>query len=43
LTLTHRGGNDYDGVLQTIEPNGEFTYPVEVTFDGKEFAWKIVN
>jgi uncharacterized protein YdgA (DUF945 family) len=43
FSLAHRGGSEYQGVLETIEPNGEFSYAVEVTYDGREFAWKIVK
>ena len=39
--LTHRGGNDYHGILETEEPHGEFTYPVDVVYDGNTFSWEI--
>lgn len=41
--LTHRGGNEYRGILETREPYGEFTYSVEVIYDGKTFSWEIIN
>ena len=43
FALTHKGGNEYKGILETKEPNGEFTYSVEVISDGKTFTWEIVN
>jgi hypothetical protein len=39
--LTKRGGNEYKGILETIEPHGEFTYSVEVIYDGKMFSWEV--
>jgi len=39
--LTKKGGNEYKGILETIEPFGEFTYTVEVIYDGNMFAWEI--
>lgn len=41
--LTHKGGNEYRGILETKEPHGEFTYSVEVIYDGRAFSWEIVN
>jgi len=41
--LTHKGGNEYKGILETKEPNGEFVYSVEVIYDGKAFSWEINN
>jgi hypothetical protein len=43
LVLTKKAGNEYAGVLETQEPNGKFTYSVEVIFDGTNMTWKIVN
>lgn len=43
LILTRKSGNDYTGVLQTSEPNGEFTYTVEVVYDGNNFTWKTIE
>ena len=34
LVLTKKAGNEYVGVLETQEPNGAFTYSVEVISDG---------
>ena len=39
--LTKKGGNEYKGILETIEPLGEFTYSVEVIYDGKMFTWEV--
>lgn len=39
--LTHRGGNEYRGILKTREPHGEFTYTVEVIYDGRTFSWEV--
>ncbi len=41
LILTKKSGNEYDGVLQTTEPNGEFTYKVAVVYDGNNMTWEI--
>ena len=41
FALTHKGGNEYKGILETREPLGEFTYTVEVIYDGKMFSWEI--
>lgn len=43
LILTKKSGNEYNGVLETSEPNGEFTYSVEVIYDGENMTWKIVD
>ncbi len=43
LILTHKGGNEYKGVLETQEPYGEFTYSVDVIYDGQSFSWEITN
>jgi len=41
LILTKKGGNVYSGVLDTKEPEGEFTYTVEVIYDGQNMTWEI--
>ncbi len=41
LMLTKKGGNEYSGILETREPNGPFTYRVEVVYDGKTFNWQV--
>jgi hypothetical protein len=43
LILTKKSGNEYNGVLQTSEPNGQFTYTVEVIYDGDNMTWKIIE
>jgi hypothetical protein len=43
LILSKKSGNEYNGVLKTSEPNGEFTYSVEVIYDGKNFTWRIIE
>ena len=39
--LTHKGENEYVGVMTTSEEYGEFTYTVEVTYDGEAFMWEV--
>ena len=39
--LTHKGGNEYVGVMNTSEEYGEFTYKVEVTYDGEAIMWEV--
>lgn len=41
FTLTHVGGNEYVGVLETIENGQSYTYPVSVISDGTTFVWEI--
>lgn len=41
LVLTKKAGNEYAGVLETQEPNGAFTYTVEVISDGKNMTWQV--
>ena len=43
LILTKKSGNEYTGILETSEPNGTFTYSVEVIYDGNNMTWKIIN
>jgi small nuclear ribonucleoprotein (snRNP)-like protein len=43
LILTKKSGNEYNGVLETSEPNGNFTYTVEVVYDGENMTWKITE
>jgi len=43
LVLVNKGGNEYSGVLETSEPNGNFTYSVVVVYDGDSFTWEIVE
>ena len=43
LILTKKSDYEYSGILETKEPNGSFTYSVDVTSDGDSFNWKIVQ
>jgi archaellum component FlaG (FlaF/FlaG flagellin family) len=43
LILTKKQGNEYSGILETSEPNGAFTYSVEVIYDGNNMTWKIIQ
>lgn len=43
LVVTKKQGNEYSGVLETSEPNGDFTYSVEIISDGNSFTWKVLN
>ena len=45
LRLVREGpdSNKYNGVLKTSEPYGSFVYSVDVTYDGKQFTWEIVD
>lgn len=40
LVITKKGGNEYSGVLETQEPNGTFTYAVDIVSDGKNITWQ---
>ena len=47
FSLTHKGGNEYRGLLYTNEVDevgnrGAFTYTVDVICDGKSFLWEIL-
>jgi hypothetical protein len=41
--LIHKSGNEYSGILKTIENSEEFTYQVDVTVDGDSYMWRIVQ
>ncbi len=41
FTLTHVNGNEYVGVLETLENGEDFSYPVNVISDGKTFVWEV--
>ena len=41
LILTKKSGNEYNGILETSEPDGDFTYSVEVIYDGDNMTWEI--
>jgi len=41
--LTHKGGNEYWGILETNEEGEKFKYAVSVVCDGENFTWEIVE
>lgn len=41
LTLTHKKGNEYVGILETIEDNKPVFYNIKVNFDGQTISWKL--
>ena len=41
LTRTSEDSNMYKGILESDEPNGKFTYAVDVSYDGENFTWEI--
>ena len=41
LILTHKGANEYKGVLNTSEPGGDFVYTIEVIYDGENMTWEV--
>ena len=41
FVLTHVSGNEYVGVLETLENGENFTYNVNVISDGNSFVWEI--
>ena len=41
LILTHEEGNSYTGILETSEPDGDFSYYVDVVYDGNSFIWEV--
>ena len=41
--LTHKSGNEYSGLLETIEDDESFKYSVDVIYDGNYFQWEIVE
>ncbi|MCX6136679.1 MAG: hypothetical protein NTV54_04185 [Ignavibacteriales bacterium] len=43
LLLTHKSGNEYSGLLETIEDNEVAKHTVEVIYDGRSFKWEIVK
>jgi hypothetical protein len=43
LTLAKKSGNEYSGILETLEPNGEFTYKVRVIYDGNNTTWELLE
>lgn len=41
FTLSHVNGNDYLGVLETMENGTAYSYLVNVIYDGNSFVWEI--
>ena len=41
LSLAHRGGNDYRGIVEVSEGSETAELIVEVTYDGKTFIWQV--
>ena len=41
--LVHRGGKEYSGILKTTEDGEDYTYVVDVIYDGDSFMWEIVD
>ena len=41
--LTHKGGNEYSGILETDEDGESFTYSVDVIYDGENMQWEIAD
>jgi hypothetical protein len=41
--LTHKGGNEYSGILETIEDGESFKYTVQVIYDGDNMNWEIIE
>lgn len=43
LALTQQKDNNYDGVLEYAQEGMKGSIPVNVTYDGKDIAWKLVG
>lgn len=43
LILTHKGGNEYTGILETNEEGEKFKYTVQVIYDGENMQWEIID
>jgi hypothetical protein len=41
FNLTHISGNEYIGILETLENGSVFSYTVNVISDGNSFVWEI--
>ena len=41
--LTHKGGNEYSGILETNEEGEKFKHTVQVIYDGENMQWEIIN
>jgi hypothetical protein len=43
LTLVHKSGTQYKGILKVTDNGQEDTYVLNVTYDGKQFMWQIAR
>ena len=49
FNLLHKGGNEYLGMLEVLEPNAvtgekdEVKFDVEVLYDGETYRWEILD
>lgn len=49
FNLIHKGGNEYLGMLEVLEPNAvtgekdEVKFDVEVLYDGETYRWEILD
>lgn len=41
LSLIHKDGNEYSGILETTEDGEKKTHSVQVIYDGETFQWEI--
>lgn len=41
LTLIHKSGNEYTGVLETMYFGNEYSLPIEVVYDGTNLVWQL--
>ena len=41
--LTHKGGNEYSGILETTEEGESIKYTVQVIYDGENVNWEIIE
>ena len=41
--LTHKGGNEYSGILEANEEGEKFNYTVQVIYDGENMQWEIIE
>lgn len=43
LLLAHKSGNEYSGLLETLENGQTVKYTVQVIYDGETFKWEIIE
>ena len=41
--LTHKGGNEYSGILETNKEGEKSKYTVHVIYDGENMQWEIIE